>query len=78
MRLRALYSVVEGLPVRERRQIGLALAGGSMFGFAVNSILGFFRYSTHTTENVEHINANQEHMGMWSIMLSWLKGLLNK
>ena len=42
VRLRALYSVVEGLPVRERRQIGLALAGGSMFGFAVNSILGFF------------------------------------
>ena len=63
VRLRALYSVVEGLPVREKRQIGLAIAGGSMFGFAVNSILGFFGYSTHTTEDIEHINANQDHIG---------------
>ena len=34
-----------------------------MFGYAVNSILGFFGYSTHTTEDVEPINANQEHIG---------------
>ena len=34
-----------------------------MFGFAVNSILGFFGYSTHTTEDVEHINMIQEHIG---------------
>ena len=51
------------MPVRERRQIELASASGSMFGFAVNSILGFFGYSTHATEDVEHINANQEHIG---------------
>lgn len=49
--------------MRGKRQIGLALAGDSMFGFAVNSILGFFGYSTHTTEDVEHINANQDHIG---------------
>lgn len=63
VRIRALYSEVEGLTVRRKRQIGIALAGGSMFGFAVNSILGFFGYSTHTTEDVEHINANQDHIG---------------
>ena len=63
VRLRALYSVVEGLPIREKRQIGLAVAGGSMFGFEVNSILGFFGYSTHTTEDVDYINANQDHIG---------------
>ena len=62
VRIRALYSEVEGLTGRGKRQIGLALAGGSMFGFAVNSILGFFGYSTHTTKDMEHINANQEHI----------------
>ena len=63
VRIRALYLEVEGLTKRGKRQIGLALAGGSMFGFAVNSILGFFGYSTHTTEDVEHNKANQEHIG---------------
>ena len=63
VRIRALYSEVEGLTGRGKRQIGLALAGGSMFGFAVNSILGFLGYSTHTAEDVEYINANQEHIG---------------
>lgn len=32
-----------------------------MFGFVVNSVLGWFGYSTQSTEDIEHINANQDH-----------------
>ena len=31
-------------------------------GFAVNSVLNFFGYSATTTEDVKHINANQQHL----------------
>ena len=48
--------------VRGKRQIGLAIASGSMFGFTVNSVLNFFGYSATTTEDVKHINANQQHL----------------
>ena len=61
-RLRSLYSTVSSEGGREKRQLGLAIAGGSMFGFAVNSVLNFFGYSTTTTEDVKHINANQQHL----------------
>lgn len=47
---------------RGKRHIGLAIAGGSMFGFAVNSVLNFFGYSATTTEDVKHIKANQQHL----------------
>ena len=59
--LRGIYLEAKGL-ARGKRQIGLAIAGGSMFGFAVNSILNFFGYSTHTSAEVKHINANQQHL----------------
>ena len=61
VKLRSLYSAIS-VGGREKRQIGLAIAGGSMFGFAVNSVLNFFGYSTTTTEDVKHINANQQHL----------------
>ena len=61
MKLRSLYSEVSN-KVRGKRQIGLAIAGGSMFGFAVNPVLNFFGYSATTTEDAKHINANQQHL----------------
>ena len=33
-----------------------------MFGFAINSVLGWFGYSTHNTEDMEQIDANQDHI----------------
>ena len=56
---------------RRKRQAGLAIAGGSMFGFAINLVLGWFEYSTHTTKHIEHINANQDHIN------EVLDGMLN-
>lgn len=61
VKLRNLYSEVTN-EMRGKRQIGLAIAGGSMFGFAVNSVLNFFGYSSTITEDVKHINANQQHL----------------
>ena len=40
----------------------LAIAGGTIFGAALDSVLGWFGYSMHTTEDVKHINANQHHL----------------
>ena len=66
VKLRSLYSAIS-VEKREKRQIGLAIAGGSMFGFAVNSVLNFFGYSTTTTEDMKHINANQQHLAQVEI-----------
>ena len=61
VKLRNLYREITN-EVSGKRQIGFAIAGGSMFGFAINSVLNFFGYSATTTEDVKHINANQQHL----------------
>ena len=40
----------------------LSIAGGFLFGVAVDKVLGFFGYSHSTVEEVKHINANQNHL----------------
>lgn len=40
----------------------MAIAGETSCGAAVDSVLGWFGYSLHTTEDVKHINANQHHL----------------
>ncbi len=63
--LRAVYLEMarrERVPREKRQIIPLAIAGGAMFATAVNSVLGFFGYSTTTTNDVKHINANQKHL----------------
>ncbi len=61
--IREVYVAMSTPQPRGRRQvIPLAIAGGAMFTQAVNSVLGWFGYSTTTTKDVKHINANQKHI----------------
>ena len=40
----------------------LSIAGGFLFGAAVDKVLGYFGYSHSTVDEVKHINANQKHL----------------
>ena len=57
-----VYRSMEALERQERFVTALAIAGGTIFGAALDSVLGWFGYSLHTTEDVKHINANQQHL----------------
>ena len=57
-----IYEATDEVERQERFVTAMALAGGTLFGAAMDSVLGWFGYSLHTTEDVKHINANQEHL----------------
>ena len=57
-----VYKSMESLERQERFVTAMAIAGGTIFGAALDSVLGWFGYSLHTTEDVKHINANQHHL----------------
>lgn len=57
-----VYKSMESLERQERFVTSMAIAGGTIFGAALDSVLGWFGYSLHTTEDVKHINGNQHHL----------------
>ena len=59
--LRDIY--MAGGAVRGKRFLAaLSIAGGFLLGAADDKVLGFFRYSHSTVEEVKHINENQQHL----------------
>ena len=57
-----VYQSMESLDRQKRFVTALAIAGGTIFGAALDSDPGWFGYSMHTTKDVKHINANQHHL----------------
>ena len=52
-----VYQSKESLDREEQFVTTMSIAGGTIFGAALDSILGWFGYSMHTTKDVKHINA---------------------
>ena len=59
--LRDIY-MAGGAAWGKRFLAALSIAGGFLFGAAVDKVLGFFGYSHSTVEGVKHINAKQNHL----------------
>ena len=69
--LRPMYATGEVGPIRdhyssqireERFAVTMALAGGALFGAALNGVLHWFGLGSSSSDYVKSINANQEHI----------------
>lgn len=60
VRIRSLYTEID----YSREKADRISFGRGFYAWVCRKFhFGFFGYSTHTTEDIEHVNANQDHIG---------------